>query len=650
MTQSSSTDASAVAASPGAGGWLTSRFGNLYVFAAIFLAASLLLRAALLSDCWDQAETDAWSLAKTFAVGLVFDAATFSVVVLPGVLFCVFLPQSLWRRKVWLVPAVAMFFVTICVLLFDLMAEWFFWQEFSARFNFVAIDYLIYTQELTDNVWESYPTGTILTCIGVLGGVITWICTRSLARAFTVPNPMRRRLRTGGVMLAMAAASLLAVDSDWSKVTPNEYNNELARNGAYSFVEAFFHNVIDYDQFYISIDNQAALKNLRGLLAQDNARFVSDDPADITRQITAAGLESRPNVVILIIESLSADFMKSMGGKEDLTPRLDELSQHAMVFDNFYATGTRTVRGLEAVTLSLPPTPGQSLVKRPDNGGMFSLGSVFQSRQYDTKFIYGGYGYFDNMNAFYAGNGFTTIDRANMPKEEVNFTNAWGVCDEDLFNRVLAEGDRSVAAGKPFLSIVMSTSNHRPFTFPKGKVTAPQHEREGGVAYADYAIGQFIERARGKNWFDNTIFVIVADHCASSAGKMAVPIDHHRIPLLIYAPKLVKPQRVSKLAGQMDVAPTLLGLMNWSYQSKFFGRDVLRPGPGRAMLGNYQKVGLLQGNEFLLLLPKKGAVSYTYDAQGQHEAGAMSKQLLQNTVSYYQSAAWLIEHKKLSNR
>ena len=217
-----------------------------------------------------------------------------------------------------------------------------------------------------------------------------------------------------------------------------------------------------------------------------------------------------------------------------------------------------------------------------------------------------------------------------------------------LWLEKLAEGDRSAAAAKPFLNIVMTTSNHRPFTFPQGKVTAPQHDREGGVAYADYAIGEFIKHARGKDWFDNTIFVIVADHCASSAGKMAVPIEQHRIPLFIYAPKIVKPQRVSKLAGQMDVAPTLLGLMNWSYQSKFFGRDVLREGPGRALLGNYQKVGLLEGQDFLLLLPRKGAVSYTCDAQGQREAGAMSKQLLQDTVSYYQSAAWLIEHKKLA--
>ncbi len=647
MTQSSSIDASALSAAP-AGGWLTSRFGNLYIFAIIFMAASLLLRAVLLGDCWEGVEHDAWSLTKTFAVGLVFDLATFSVVALPAVLFCLFLPQRLWQSKLWLIAAVAVFFVTICVLLFDLAAEWFFWQEFTARFNFVAIDYLIYTQELTDNVWESYPTGTILTCIGALAGVTTWVCSRSLARAFAALSPMRRRLRSGALFVAAAAVSLLVVDSNWSKVSHNEYNNELAKNGAYSFVEAFFHNVIDYDQFYLSIDNQTALKNLRRLLAQDNARFISDDPADITRQITAAGVEIRPNVVILIVESLSADFMKSMGGKQNLTPRLDDLSKDAMVFDNFYATGTRTVRGLEAVTLSLPPTPGQSLVKRPDNGGMFSLGSVFQSRQYDTKFIYGGYGYFDNMNAFYAANGFATVDRANMPKTEVNFTNAWGVCDEDLFNRVLAEGDRSAAAAKPFLNIVMTTSNHRPFTFPQGKVTAPQHDREGGVAYADYAIGEFIKHARGKDWFDNTIFVIVADHCASSAGKMAVPIEQHRIPLFIYAPKIVKPQRVSKLAGQMDVAPTLLGLMNWSYQSKFFGRDVLREGPGRALLGNYQKVGLLEGQDFLLLLPRKGAVSYTCDAQGQREAGAMSKQLLQDTVSYYQSAAWLIEHKKLA--
>ena len=164
----------------------------------------------------------------------------------------------------------------------------------------------------------------------------------------------------------------------------------------------------------------------------------------------------------------------------------------------------------------MPPTPGQSILRRPGNGGLFTVGDVLRDRGYDTRFLYGGYGYFDNMNVFYTGNGFEVIDRTLLGKDEVRFENAWGVSDEDLFARSLKEADKSHAAGKPFFQLVMTTSNHRPFTYPSGVLDIfSKGGRLGGVKYADYAVGRLVEAAKNKPWFKDTVFVFVADHTSA---------------------------------------------------------------------------------------------------------------------------------------
>jgi phosphoglycerol transferase MdoB-like AlkP superfamily enzyme len=238
-------------------------------------------------------------------------------------------------------------------------------------------------------------------------------------------------------------------------------------------------------------------------------------------------------------------------------------------------------------------------VKRPRNENLFTLGSVLRNRGYDTTFIYGGFGYFDNMNYFFARNGYKVIDRAAVPKTEITFANVWGACDEDAFRWAIREADASFARGKPFHHFIMTTSNHRPFTYPDGKVNLPSKTsgRRGGVQYTDYAIGEMIRTARTKPWFTNTIFVIVADHCAGSAGKTALPVKEYEIPLLIYNPLLVPAQKVEKVCSQMDLAPTILGLLNWSYTTRFFGKDIQKmlPAEERALIANYQKLGLLRG-------------------------------------------------------
>jgi hypothetical protein len=294
---------------------------------------------------------------------------------------------------------------------------------------------------------------------------------------------------------------------------------------------------------------------------------------------------------------------------------------------------------------------------RPNNENLFTLGSVFQANGYDTAFIYGGNGFFDNMNYFFANNGFRIVDRpakTKAGKPAIVFENAWGVCDEDLLDWTLAEADHAHAKGKNFYHFVMTTSNHRPFTWPAGRINIPNGSREGAVKYTDHAIGRFIARARTRPWFKDTLFVVVADHCASVAGKRELEVTKYEIPLLIYAPEHIKPRVIDTLASQIDYAPTLLGLLNFTYQSNFLGRDILRPAAGnppRAFISNYQKIALIDNTTLALLKPV--AVSQTFDCN--RATGSLSlsvhanPQILHDTIAYYQCASELLATGRQKN-
>jgi phosphoglycerol transferase MdoB-like AlkP superfamily enzyme len=391
---------------------------------------------------------------------------------------------------------------------------------------------------------------------------------------------------------------------------------------------------------------------------------MSNDPFDITREIINPGEEKRYNVVFITVESLSAEFMgfkrnrkknpANFSGnvtnyKGNITPNLDAIADSALLFTNLYAIGTRTIYGLEATTLGAPPKPGQSVIKRANNENMFSLGQIFKKRGYNLKYIYGGYGYFDNMNYFFSHNGYQIVDRNDFSKDEITFANTWGVCDQDLFNRALKECDNSFATGKPFMNHIMTTSNHRPFTYPDGVVDIPSHtSRAGGVKYCDFSIGEFMQKASAKPWFSNTLFVIVADHCAGSAGQAELPFMEYQIPLIIYNPALVRPKQVDKLCSQIDVGSTLLGVMNWTFETKFFGKDILKmkPDEERAFISNYQKLGYIENDRLTILSPQQKVTQYQIDPlTGEMKAQPMNEKYKNETIVYYQSANYVYKNK-----
>lgn len=634
---------------------LRHRLGGVALFYLLFVGVALLTRLALLAKSWPEVAQGPLTLAGTLLCGLGFDLVTASYAAIPLGLYLAFAPRHWMARRLNYVSLAGGFFVATYVLLFGAVAEWFFWDEFGARFNFIAVDYLVYTTEVIGNIRESYPMprllGGLFSASAVLffalwkwGGLRRWLDGTGAAQA-----PWRSRWAAAAALLAVPALATVAVSNRLVPEFGNTFNQELAKNGLYSFAAEFRNNELRYDRFYDQLEDRAAFARARALLATTNAQFRSSNPADLSRLVTHEGGARAWNVMQITVESLSARYLGVFGSPENLTPNLDALARDGMLFTHLYATGNRTVRGMEALTLAVPPTPGQSIVKRPHNENLFTLGSVFRARGYDTKFIYGGYGYFDNMNHFFGHNGYAVVDRAAKRKEDITFANAWGACDEDSFRWALQEADAAHAQGRPFHHFIMTTSNHRPFTYPEGKIDLPPltSKRRGGVKYTDYAIGKLIEQARTKPWFTNTLFVIVADHCAGSAGKTELPVEEYEIPMIIYNPQLVRAQRVEKLCSQMDVAPTILGLLNWTYQSRFYGKDILamEPQEERALIANYQKLGLLQRNQLQILKPVRQHRAYERAGpQSEFHPRPENQDLLADTVAYYQTASHAFRH------
>lgn len=623
-----------------------SRFGCVALLYSLVLTFCTITRFALATKSFSVLNHGLLPLGGAFVCGFLYDLAFAAYASIPLVLYLMFTPRrwlaSRWHRGlIWGGLA-----VTVFVLLFVAAAEWFFWDEFSSRFNFIAVDYLIYTQEVIGNIRESYPMPIIFAGLAGVTGLLLALVhrTRFLQNWFAAAPLAKRAWPTGVALIALPAAFQLTLSNSAVPEFKNTFNQELARNGQYSFFAAYWENSLDYDRFYLTKPGTEAFTTVRNLLREDNSRFVSEDPKNITRAITNAGPERRWNVIQITVESLSASFLGGFGNTNGLTPILDRLMQEGIVFTNFYATGTRTVRGMEALTLSVPPTPGQSIVRRPHDEHLFSLGSVFHSRGYDTAFIYSGFGYFDNMDHFFAGNGYRVIDRNTVKPEDITYATVWGACDEDLYRWTMREADAAWAQGKPFHHFVMTTSNHRPYGYPDGKIDLASGHRPGAVKYTDYAIGQFLTEARNHAWFSNTLFVIVGDHCASAAGKTALPIQGYHIPALIWNPSLIQPQVVGRLCSQIDLPPTLLGLMNWSYESRFYGRDILRmpDAAGRAYIATYQKLGYLQDGRLAVLEPvQRGRV---FDALSpkqplsRHPDDAL---LLDKAIAAYQTASEL---------
>ena len=307
--------------------------------------------------------------------------------------------------------------------------------------------------------------------------------------------------------------------------------------------------------------------------------------------------------------------MGSLGGRPAISPEFDRLASEGLLLENCYATGERTIQGLEATICSFPPLPGVGVVSRPQSmQGFSTLAAVLnQQRDYETLFLYGGQGIFDRMRGFFLRNGYQRfIEEEDF--DDFVFKGSWGVSDEDVYAAADREFREIHGRGRPFFATILTVSLHSPWEYPEGRIQPLPEDtpRPGGFdyeelntfLYADYALGNFIRQAGTADYFKDTLFVFVGDHGVHLRGKQLVPMDEYRVAALLYAPARLKPERISRAVSQLDIAPTIMGLVGGSYRSTFFGHDLLRDDPNRdlaLMIYKKKRYAAIRGEDAVIL-------------------------------------------------
>ena len=413
--------------------WFTHRFGPLLILAIILCSLSFITRVILLIRSWPNLDFNLLHLVNLFLIGLFYDLVVWGFFAIPVALYCWLMKDSWYQKKWQRIPLFILFFLITLILVLNAGAEIVFWDEFNVRFNFIAVDYLIYTTEVIGNIRESYNVPLIMAAVLLAVFFILFLVRKRIV--VTQLSSMRFRNRTVFflVFLLFPLAGYFLVNNRLKNISNNNYINELGGNGIYEFGTAFWNNEIDYNKFYLTRNDTANFAILRNLLKAPGTTF-TNDPLSIERRIKSDGPEHKWNIVLISVESLSSDYLKRFGNKENITPYLDSLIPYSLWFDKFYASGTRTVRGLEALSLAIPPTPGQSIVRRPGNDDMFTMGSVLKSKGYECNYIYGGNSFFDNMGKFFSNSSYTVLDERDIPENLVHHTTAWGVDDEAAFD------------------------------------------------------------------------------------------------------------------------------------------------------------------------------------------------------------------------
>ncbi|EKB24640.1 LTA synthase family protein [Aeromonas veronii] len=496
--------------------------------------------------------------------------------------------------------------------------------EYGVRPNRLYVEYLIYPKEVFAMLWAGRKAELLLAVLfsgAVLAG--GWWLSGRLVRGLSFP---RWYLRPAFALLILAIGFLGARSSLGHRAlnpamvafAEDPLVNALTVNSAYSLFFAIKQMGAEEDasRFYGKMTEQKVLEVMR----RESGRPASDFNSDLlpSQTFNEASFKGKPkNLVILLQESLGAQFVGSLGGLP-LTPNIDALSQQGWAFEQLYATGTRSVRGIEAVLTGFTPTPAQAVVKLgKSQTNFFTIADLLKQRGYDTSFIYGGESHFDNMRSFFLGNGFTTIIEQKDFDNPV-FKGSWGASDEDL----MAKADDTFNAlhkeGKPFFSLVFSSSNHDPFEFPDNRIELfeqPKQTRNNAAKYADYAIGEFFKKAKQSEYWKDTLFLVIADHDSRVGGASLVPIPRFHIPGVIVGDGIA-PKKDPRIVSQIDMAPTLLSLMGISADYPMLGKDLTRmpaDWPGRAIMQYDKNFALMRGKDVVILQPERAAEGYIYD-------------------------------------
>lgn len=583
------------------------------------------------------AATGIWKL--MLAQGVRVDVIQLSLLSLPLLLLALLLMMlspfvsdaNLWL--IWYGSNLGWITLAIAALTMLEVASPAFINEYDSRPNRLFVEYLKYPNEVLGMLWNGFRMHLVAGLLVTgLAGFATWETMISWQHPATTWFDWRLWI-TWPLLLVLCVLAIRSTlkhrpaNPATFAITADPMVNTLISNSAWSVTHAIYsmRHEANSSEIYGKMKTAEILAEFRASREElGNPHRLLDDPEipTLVSQTATVRREKPLNLVIILEESLGATFVESLGGVA-VTPNLEKLKHEGWWFEQLYATGTRSIRGIEAVTTGFLPTPAQAVVKLSLAQRNFStLASILGQHGYESEFIYGGEAHFDNMRGFFTGNGFSRITDQNDFKNP-KFVASWGVSDEDLFDKAHERLLAKHAEEQASFTLVFTSTNHSPFEFPDGRIDLheqPKQTENNAVKYTDHALGEFLTRAKASPYWQDTLFLVVADHDIRVRGDSMVPVERFHIPGLILGSD-IRPKRVKTVASQIDLAPTLLSLMGIDAQHPMPGRDLTREPddiPGRAMMQYEQNYAWMEGEQVVVLRPEKAPAHARYDKTEKH--------------------------------
>jgi phosphoglycerol transferase MdoB-like AlkP superfamily enzyme len=523
-----------------------------------------------------------WIYIQAFYVGLRLDGVIAAVFMVPVFVSIWFFSPSRYTKLVTFYYLL----VTLVISLLSLI-DIFFFEEFNTHMNLLVLQENVMRSESILYLWSAYP----LLRIGFLLAAMLWFGYHLLSRAETLfqRSPARWWQLIPGVLVSLVIL-FTALRGGWQE-RPIDWGhaffsedllaNQIALNGTFflgrSAVELFSEKNIR-QQLHRFSEGQARATT-RYVLASPNESYINNNSmVRIRRNVHSI----RPNIVLIVLESHTGSLCGYINPAETrVTPVLDSLAQNGLAFTRCFANGKRSAFGMSSILMSWPVLPGLPLISQLEATQRApSLANNLRLIGYRNVFLYGGDSQFDNMGGFAQANGYdSVIDARDLPKLPGTM---WGIFDHYIFSEALELLDSSEA---PLQLTLFTTSNHQPWQVPDDYADRipgfpGESFRDGAVhrsmAYVDKVLGEFMASASQKPWFDNTLFIFVADHGLTQFKTMYEDPRNGRIPLIMYSPKIItEPRYLDEYVSQVDIMPTLFGIIGYPLPYLSMGRDAL---------------------------------------------------------------------------
>lgn len=403
---------------------------------------------------------------------------------------------------------------------------------------------------------------------------------------------------TTGIIILLYALSFIGIRGTLAKYpirisnaffSTNAYYNKLALNPTFYLLKSF-KTLNDKEVLDNIMDVSTAVAFVKNEL---NANL--DEATSLGRSYKNDSILNKPNVVMVLMESMSSECLKMQSKGKPLTPYLNELISKSYYFDNFYSVGIHTNNGIVGSLCGFPAIFNRpSIPATPES--FYGLPSILKERGYNNVCFLTSNPNYDNMNGFMMSNGFSQVfSQFDYPHDKI--VNTFGVQDDFLFTYGVEQLSKEI---QPFFAFFLTVSNHEPFVVPNAFKNVSNDERECLVSFADHSIAEFMEAAEKQDWFHNAIFIFLGDHGHLYGDQPhEMPLSFNHIPLIIYSPLFKDtPKVISKMASQVDLYPTLLDILGISFTNTSLGIDLFKESRPYSFFVSDSYMGCIDENYF----------------------------------------------------